>query len=399
MPRATFPSVALLALLLALIAFLYIPSLARSFVDWNGWALAELHVSYAAGPVRRGLLGEIALHLAALGIVTRDFFATLFALLTIVQAALLAVLAGPLARTRPPLFLAILLSPALLLFAAYDADAYMRKEILISLGILAHALIARRALAGGMTTSRYEALVMWLLAPALLVVCAIHEIQLLFVPLHMALVVLVARSSQTALRRFPVRPLAVLASVAGAALAFVIAFRGTPDMAQRICASWQGIAPIDCTAIAALGFDFLPALTGDGLPTATALARFVMAMLLALLPAAAIALAAKADGHRHVPPALLALALLPPLLLFHLGWDWGRWIHLIALSAVALQLTTPQTAKAPARIAPLATAILWIAAITYVVSWKLRHCCELASTDGGLFPTLARAIEIVAGAR
>jgi len=169
-PRAAVSTTVLFAASLALIALLYVPTLARSFVDWSGWALAELHVNYATGPVRRGLLGGLAFHLASLGIVTRDFFAALFALLAILQAGLLSALAWPLAQRRPALFLATMLSPALLLFAAYDADAHMRKEILISLGILAHALIARRALAGAMTIARYEALVLWLLAPALLVV-------------------------------------------------------------------------------------------------------------------------------------------------------------------------------------------------------------------------------------
>ena len=374
MPRAAFPPNALLAALLGLIGFLYIPTVARSFVDWSGWALAELHVNYAAGPVRRGLLGEVAFHLASLGIVTRDFFAALYALLTIVQTALLTALAWPLAQ-RPALFLAVMLSPALLLFAAYDSDAYMRKEILISLGVLAHALAARRTLQGRLTMKGYEAIATWLLAPFVLLVCAIHEIQILFVPLHMALVLLVSRTAKAA--RAARRPLAALVSVALVALAFTLVFRGTPDMAQRICASWSGIAPIDCTAIAGLGFDFLPA----------------------LLPAATIVLTATAERRRAFPPALLTLALAPLPLLFYLGWDWGRWLHLIALSAVALLLAPPQTSRAPAANSPLAAALVWLAAIAYVASWKLRHCCELASIDGGLFATFAGAVEIVAGGR
>ena len=238
-----------------------------------------------------------------------------------------------------------------------------------------------------------------MLAPFVLLVCAIHEIQILFVPLHMALVLLVSRTAKAA--RAARRPLAALVSVALVALAFTLVFRGTPDMAQRICASWSGIAPIDCTAIAGLGFDFLPALAVDGanLPTPAALARFALAALLSLLPAATIVLTATAERRRAFPPALLTLALAPLPLLFYLGWDWGRWLHLIALSAVALLLAPPQTSRAPAANSPLAAALVWLAAIAYVASWKLRHCCELASIDGGLFATFAGAVEIVAGGR
>ena len=140
--------------------------------------------------------------------------------------------------------------------------------------------------------------------------------------------------------------------------------------------------------------DFLPALAVDGanLPTPAALARFALAALLSLLPAATIVLTATAERRRAFPPALLTLALAPLPLLFYLGWDWGRWLHLIALSAVALLLAPPQTSRAPAANSPLAAALVWLAAIAYVASWKLRHCCELASIDGGLFatPTLWR---------
>ena len=106
-------AVALLAAILFLITLLYVPSVVKSFTDWGGWALSDLHINYADGLVRRGFLGEIAYRLRLRGIDTREFFGIVFLVMTAIEAGLMAVLALPLARRWPVVFIAVMLSPIL----------------------------------------------------------------------------------------------------------------------------------------------------------------------------------------------------------------------------------------------------------------------------------------------
>ncbi|MGE0658024.1 MAG: hypothetical protein AB7O63_00895 [Reyranellaceae bacterium] len=403
------PPVLLLAALLALIGFLYIPTVAWSFVDWSGWALAELHVNYAAGPVRRGLPGEIAWQVASLGIPTRDFFAAVFIALAALQAIAFAALAWPLATRHKPLFVALMLSPALLLFPAYDTGAWLRKDMLLALGILLHTLAVRRVLTGRLDPARYRRLVCLALAPALLLVTLAHELQIVMLPLHMALVLLTTNAGVAMRPQAAPPPTAAmlsLATVAAVGTIFVVAFRGDAVMAQVICDSWQNVAPIDCLAVRAIGMEFSAVIDFDLkiLNNRLALVLFALAFALSLLPAVALSLAGDRTGRALLPLPLMALGLLPLLTMFVLGWDWGRWIHLIALSAVALLLATPFPPAAPGRTLSMSASsmrrlaagvIAWVLALAYVGGWRLRHCCEIANLDAGLYPTFVRAIEIV----
>ncbi len=405
------PPVLLLAALLALIGFLYIPTVAWSFVDWKGWALAELHVSYADGPVRRGLPGEIARQIASLGLPTRDFFAAVFVVLAVLQAAAFAALAWPLATRHRPLFVALMLSPALLLFPAYDYGAWLRKDTLLALGAVLHALAVRRVLTGRLDAMVYRRLVCVALAPALLLVTLAHELQIVMLPLHMALVLLASRPDAAFHARAAPPPTAAILSLAAVAIAgtvFVVAFRGDAAMAQAICDSWRGVAPIDCLAVRTIGWDFSPVVDTDLriLNNRLALVLFALAFSLSLLPVVALSLAADRTGRALPPLPLMALGLLPLFAMFLLGWDWGRWIHLIALSTAALLLAPPFPPAAPAHAMSIpapstrslaASATFWLLALAYAGSWRLRHCCEIADLDAGFLPTFTRAVEIVTG--
>src|SRR5690606_39022258 len=168
---------------------------------------------------------------------------------------------------------------------------------------------------------------------------------------------------------------------------FVVAFRGDAAMARAICESWQGIAPIDCLAVEAIGWDFSLVVDFDMriLNNRLALVLFALAFALSLLPAVALAVVADRTRRPLPPLPLMALGLLPLLAMFLLGWDWGRWIHLIALSAAAVLLATPFPPPAPAGAISVHRLVLvamsWGLALVYVGGWRLRHCCEIADLD------------------
>lgn len=388
MPGYRRPAFLLIALL-ALIALLYVPSVVESFRDWGGWALSDLHINYADGFVRRGFLGEIAYRLRLLGVDTRHFFGALFVVVTAAEICLMSLLAWPLARRWPIVFVAVMLSPILLLFAAYDYGAYLRRDVFICLGILHHALTVRAVRGGALPVARYQLYVLAILSPYLLLSFAMHEIQTFFIPVHMALAI-VALGTVRAARR----PLAAFAAIGAICVLLAIVFRGDAETARRVCQSWSGLAGIKCWAIDTLGFGWAEiwAWNERVLSKPISVAMFAAAALLATLPILAVREATGRDGWDLPPARVMALALVPLLTTFILGWDWGRWIRFLALSALALLLSAPAKESAQDRPSPLTGVLALVATLAYVSTWKVRHCCEIDSIDGGFFVTLFSAL-------
>src|SRR5215212_7800957 len=102
---------------LLLLLFLFAPALAAGFSDRRHfWVWSELHIDYAAGFVRRGLLGEIAYRVPGLtGLSTGTFFGTVFLGMTLLEIALLFRLLRPV-RVWPLVYGLLALSPGFVLF-------------------------------------------------------------------------------------------------------------------------------------------------------------------------------------------------------------------------------------------------------------------------------------------
>ncbi|MEO8557512.1 MAG: hypothetical protein ABI439_00505 [Rhodospirillales bacterium] len=391
---------ALVVIAIVAIGFLYLPTLLQSSGDMTGWAWNELHVDYAGGFVRRGLLGEIAYQLhQQLGISTKVFFGFLFLTLTATQAVLLAALASPLAGRWPAIFLLTMLSPALLLFAAYDDGGYFRRDLFIALGMLLHALVARGRINGAVSAARYDGFVLLGVAPYVLLATMIHENQILFIPLHMALVALASGGWRAS--RPTTRNLGVLATIAVACAGLVVVYRGNAATAESICQSWQGLAaPLDCNPIRALGWNFsnLVELDLRILHKPISILLYLTSFLLALLPTLAIREAQRLDGHTPLPWRLLALVIAPQVILFAFGWDWGRWINLIGLSSICLFLAVqPTSHHAPTHVSRTGGFFMVALALVYIPTWKLNHCCDISSLSGGFFETSLRSIRLTLG--
>jgi hypothetical protein len=72
---------------------------------------------------------------------------------------------------------------------------------------------------------------------------------------------------------------------------------------------------------------------------------------------------------------------LPPLLLFVVGIDYGRWIHMIAVSSVAYMLHYPSKSTLPSRIRMESISMYsWVAPfffiswiVLYTLGWHLPH--------------------------
>ncbi len=368
----------------------FTPSVMRSFGDGTSWSVSDLHINYAAGFVRRGLLGEAAFRLNAVsGLSTGVIFPALFAVLTVAQTLLLAVLAWPL-RARPALFLLVMLAPALLLFPAHDYGGYLRKEAFVILGLFTHAVAVRRTLRCAMSARLYPRFAYFVLAPSLALSTLIHENQAIFLPAHAVLTYMACGypkpARHVARMQIPVLLPAVLCFAAA------LVRRGDGATAAAICASWNGRAVTACDGINALGWSYdqvwfyLAQLVSD----ARALTIYSATIMLALAPPVLVRRALPREGQ--APLGLVLAASLPAAALFLLGWDWGRWIHMASTAVMALILAGAVRDLAPSRARPMAAAAGLVAALLYVSAWRVNVCCRPTSLAGGLAQTLSAAL-------
>ncbi len=363
-------------------AVLFVPSVLRSFGDGTSWAVSDLHISYAAGFIRRGLLGEAAFQLHEMsGLSTGVFFPVLFVGLTAAQIALLAVLARPL-RTRPALFLLVMLAPALLLFPAYDYGGYLRKDAFVIVGLFGHAIAVRRTLRGEMPARTYPRFAYFWLSPYLALSTLIHENQAIFLPAH-ALLIYMACGYPKPVRHVLRVQIPVMLP---AALCFLAATlrQGDGAAAAAICGAWAGRAVTACDAINALGwrYDQVWFYVLELVRDARALGIYIVTIILALVPLLLVRRALPREGQ--APLRLLIAASLPMAALFLLGWDWGRWIHMASAAVIALILAGAARDPAPARARPLAAVAALAAVLLYVGTWRVNVCCRPTTLAGGL---------------
>ncbi|MGE3335009.1 MAG: hypothetical protein AB7I36_15290 [Rhodospirillaceae bacterium] len=380
----------LTALTLALMGLLFAPSVLRSFSDGTSWSVSDLHISYAAGFIRRGLLGEAAFQLQeASGLSTGVFFPVLFVLLTGVQIALLAVLAWPL-RTRPALFLVVMLAPGLLLFPAYDYGGYLRKEVFVVIGLFGHALAVRQKLRGRINERNYHRFAGFVLAPYLALSILIHENQAIFLPAHALLIYMACGEASFVRHAARVQIPVLLPAVLCFAAATI--HKGDSAAAAVICSAWTGRAVTACDAINALGWRYdqvwfyLVQLVSDG----RALAIYVATIILALVPPILVRRALPPEGQ--APLWLLLGACLPMAALFLLGWDWGRWIHMASAGVIALILAGAMRDLEPLQVRPVAALAALAGALLYVSTWRVNVCCQPTTLSGGLTHTLSAEI-------
>lgn len=310
------------------------------------WLQGDWLINLAAGPVRRGPLGETLLRLADLGGIAP---LTLVLGLQLALATVLFAVSGWLIwrRCQPALVPLVLSAGFFAVLWTADPMAGFRKEILPLAGI---ALVA---LPGGGTARL-------ILTAGLMVAGAWgHEIGVLMLPAWgIALYLLPPAVSRGMLRAV------VGVTFALGALAAIYALRH-PALADAgpVCAAIrlrQSLGPQFCTGAIAWLAD-----AGNG-PHAVrvALANSVNVQLLPLSIAAAFAPLAGLCWHLRQDRGrlvLLAVAITPLCLLYPVALDWGRWVSAQVTVASLMLMGLDAAGRLPALRPPRAvTCLLWL---------------------------------------
>ncbi|MBL4927524.1 hypothetical protein [Fuscibacter oryzae] len=286
------------------------------------WLQADWLINLAAGPVRRGPFGEALIRLAELSGLTP------LAVVGLVQAVLvsalfLATLRLVAVQTRPAMVLAVLSPGFFAVLWSADALAGLRKEMIPLLALVLLAL--PRAGLGRLVVS----------AGLLAAGAWGHEVGVLMLPAWGIALLLFPPDCS---RRAQGAVAAVTAAVVLWAAIYALRHAGVADTAP-ICDRILQLGPVHpafCDgAIAWLGTsENGPGTLRRALDASHNLLLLPVAIGLAVAPLAHLCRLAKPDRHLL---ALILLAAAPPLLLYPLAIDWGRWVSL-QVSTLAILL-------------------------------------------------------------
>lgn len=375
------------------IAFLYSNSLLYFSQFYPNWVNTELLINYSGGFVRRGLLGQLALLARdTFGVAPDRFFFYLFSALYFAQMFCFLWLSSTVRRKT--FLLLLILSPALLLFPAYDPNAFGRKDVFITLGLLLHAILVAMAHKSDMVGKHYATLFLLLISPFILATVFIHEVQAFFLMHHIILTLLAppGRSKKLVLPGYLLVAFAIPA---------VILNPGGFDKIRWICNSWSlGKAYCDGGIYAlAWGIKQSADLSMRIFMSPEAVLWWIAAFFLSAIPL--VLCFGETNGEareiliRRVPKPLLATAGIMPLFLFFIGWDFGRWIHLYFIGIFSTLMPLLAAGRDLHETVTIHNqklrAIYWGFVFCYITLWRLPHCCLIESLGGGFLQQMPAA--------
>jgi hypothetical protein len=318
----------------------------------DAWQTGDWLINYAGGFVRRGLAGEIVQRFST------DQPGTLWLVFWLQMTALAVLGIGGLVlffRTdRSPGWLALLLSPAFMLFPGLNVVGGARKEILILAVVALLALIVRLQLR-----------TWWLAIPFALYPVAVfsHEVGALAAPVMLYLVwSFYSTRKKASWHRFA--GLTYVSFVAVAGLVVAALAPGNAQQASEICDSWVQIGVRD--ALCGGPIDYLKTTTSEAFDFVRSLYPGIWLYLglaaLALLPLLALGV----TRRFWLLVGMTYLCLIP---LFALGIDYGRWIYIAtSLTSLAILATWEHETLRPwnvPEVGALAYVLLWTVPYTY----------------------------------
>ncbi len=327
------------------------------------WKTGDWLINYSQGPVRRGLIGTLILSVADLGVSLK--WVVYWVQVAFYAVTFLLVLTLYRLREREWIWLALLFSPAFLLFPFHDYDGGFRKEIMVFVPLAWLCLCyARREL------PRVQLIVI----SALFAVAAFsHELAVFTLPFF----VYVFRQLWKARAITAATAMACIASyalVSAGVLLFASVFRSDPSLTASLCDSLthRGLSQNICSgAIAWLNEDTSYGFRTFNINLPKYSIFYATALALSVLPVWFVSW----KGRERL--YLLCGSFLFLLPLFFVAIDWGRWIHIYVFCLFCVVLAESVWQDVEVMRVPLVLVVL------YIATWSIRHCCSY-QFGGGL---------------
>ena len=185
---------------LAFINIVYFYLNLKNYINSSDYAFNELFINYQAGPIRRGLLGEIFWIInKSLAVKPIVFFSYLFLIIHLLQIYLFYKIFKKFSQSYL-IYALVFLSPALILFYFYDVNLYFLKDIIVTLTILFHALILINFFDKKGNKESYLKILKYFILPLLTLTILIHEYQVLYLGVHFLFSLSVAKDKKAIIR-------------------------------------------------------------------------------------------------------------------------------------------------------------------------------------------------------
>ena len=348
----------------------------------NFWAYNELHINYSAGFIPRGFIGTIMLKLDSLGFEKRLFFSSLFYIFTIINFYLfLKILKIKIDNTLIFIFFAF--NPSFILFNFYDLGGYARLEIFGIFSILIHTYISIMNNDKAIQINYYKKCYFFIIFPLLLVNVLIHEVNFFLIPFHVVLTWLIIRNQTSNFQKIKYFfPYLVFLPIA-------LYFWFNPITAEKALLIFDQIENkqnINSSIIESIGMPILFRseffLMINPLEN---LLKYSLIFLFYLIPV--LIVFHLIDRFTIQKIYLNILVILPLFLLFYIGRDWGRWIHIIlfVIFCINIYLINNQSLSIFAIKNKILIIFLGLLILFQFTFTRIPHCCNLVEKNISIY--------------
>ena len=351
----------------------------------NLWTFNEVHINYSAGFLPRGLIGTIMLKLDSLGFEKRIFFSSLFYIFTILNFLLfLNILKIKFKNVL--IFIFFVLNPSFILFNFYDLGGYARLEIFGIFSILLHTYLALIVDRQNEKIIFYNKYYFFLVIPILIVNVLIHEVNFFLIPFHIILTWLIIIKQTSTYEKIKYYfPYLIFIPIA-------LYFWFNPITAEKALLIFDQIENkqnINASIIESIGMPILfRSEFSYMINPLTNLFKYLFIFLFYLTPV--LIMFHLIDPFTKRKIFLNILVILPLFLLFYIGRDWGRWIHIILFVVFCINIylinkRNYSIYKNKNKILVLFFTMLILFQFTFT---RIPHCCNLVekniSITGGI---------------
>lgn len=351
----------------------------------NLWTFNEVHINYSAGFLPRGLIGTIMLKLDSLGFEKRIFFSSLFYIFTILNFLLfLNILKIKFKNVL--IFIFFVLNPSFVLFNFYDLGGYARLEIFGIFSILLHTYLALIVDRQNEKIIFYNKYYFFLVIPILIVNVLIHEVNFFLIPFHIILTWLIIIKQTSTYEKIKYYfPYLIFIPIA-------LYFWFNPITAEKALLIFDQIENkqnINASIIESIGMPILfRSEFSYMINPLTNLFKYLFIFLFYLTPV--LIMFHLIDPFTKRKIFLNILVILPLFLLFYIGRDWGRWIHIILFVVFCINIylinkRNYSIYKNKNKILVLFFTMLILFQFTFT---RIPHCCNLVekniSITGGI---------------
>ena len=367
----------------------------------NSWAYSDALINYSEGFIRRGLLGEIIFNIhGAINLDIQKIHAYIFIIFSIINIFLYVLILKNISNIRF-VYIFLLFNPFLLFFPLNDTGGYLRKEIIILTLMIFHCYLCNKYHSDKLSLSKYFLIFKTLIIPGIIINTLIHDIQLFLIPFHFTLTLNVIDKDFKILsykNNFNKKNVNLLFYIFTTIPLFIfILFPASPEKINLIInnvllADPQAfLAPIKHVSdpfLGALKNNTTFMFSKDELGTYDHLFEYFFLLIFSM---GTIYLIFNKILNKNISifnHSLVYLSIIPIFLLFFIGRDWGRWIHLIswAYLLMYLQFNFSKIEKKYQLIKnKFLNIILIITCFSFLIIISLPHCCKQQTIFEGFY--------------